>query len=169
MNAQPVIGRCDGTLDHGQSRRFAATQQMTVIQIGVRKLRTEQCVGVFVDLFRGLKVLLVAPVVLKLAFVGRVVPANLGASFIDSAAEVVLQVLARGMHKQIPVIVVDEDRCPVMQQIPTHKVEVSPIQRLIDGEGEIVATLRRAELAQIGVFGKFTSSTLGRGSNRGHG
>ena len=134
-----------------------------------QKLGAKQSIGILVDLLGSFKVLLVAPIVLEFTLGGRVITTDLWSSFVDPAPIILSQMLAGGVNQQVPVIVFDEDGRPIMQQIPTHKVEVLAVHRLVNRQDKIVAAFCRAVLAQIRIFGKIAASLFRRRSYGGHG
>ena len=147
-----------------QRRVAAAAQRMTIGKIGLGELRAHQRVGVFVDLLRRFKVLVVAPIVLELAFIGSVVAADLRPSLVDPAAMILAEVLARRVNEQIPVFSLDEDRGPIVQQIPTNEIEITSRDRGVDVQGKVMAALCRAVFAQVGGLGKVLAATSCRAS-----
>ncbi len=121
------------------------------------KLGTKQGVSVLVDLLGRFKVFFVAPIVLEFALVGRVVTTNLRSGLVDPTSIVVLQVLAGGVDQQVPVVIFDEHGRPIVQQVPTHEVEVPAIDRFVDRQRKIVATFGGAVFAQVRVVGKLAA------------
>ncbi len=122
---------------------------MRFIQIWIRKLWPKQSVRVFVQLLGCLEIFLVAPIVLKLTLIRCVIAADLWPRLVNAATIIILEVLARRMHQQVPVIVINKHRRPIMQEIPTHEIEVSTIHRLVNGQGEVVTTLGGAVITQV--------------------
>ena len=78
-----------------QSGGSAAAEGMLVIDVGIGELRAEHGIGVFVELLGCLEVNLVTPIVLELAFVGRVLATDLRAGFVDAAAVIRLAGVCR--------------------------------------------------------------------------
>jgi hypothetical protein len=72
------------------------------------------------------------------------------------------------MHKQVPVFAFHEQGRPIVQQVPAQKVEVAPINGLVDVQGKVVAALGRAVIAQVRRFRKITAAAFGGRCNRGH-
>lgn len=145
-----------------QTGRLAASQGIFFPSAFFVELWAKQRVGVLVNLFGAFKVFFVAPVIFELAFIRRVITTNLRSRFVDAATVIVAQMFAGRVNEQVPRFVVDENAGTVMQQIPTHEIEVATIDRFIDGECKIVTALGGAVFAQVFVFRKI-ATTLTRG------
>lgn len=135
-----------------QSIGTLTSQRIAKILIGGGKLRTVQCVGIFVDLLRRLKVLLVAPVVIELTLVGRVVATNLRPGFVNPTSMIVLKMFAGGVYEQIPAVFLHENCRAIVQQVPADVVKILAIGRFVDRQCKVVTTLCRAVIAQILAF-----------------
>ena len=141
---------------------------MAIVEARIRELRAKKCVGVLIDLFRGFKVLFVAPIVFEFTFIGRVIAADLRSSLVDAAPKIVPQMFASRVNQQIPVVIVDEHGCPIVQQIPAHEVKIPTIDWFVDGQREIVTALRGAIIAKIRRFWQLAASAFCGRSNGGH-
>ena len=137
---------------------------MLFVAIGIGKLWPEHGIGVLVDLLGRFEVHVIAPIVLELAFIGCVVAADLRPSLVDPAAMILAEVLARRVNEQIPVFSLDEDRGPIVQQIPTNEIEITSRDRGVDVQGKVMAALCRAVFAQVGGLGKVLAATPCRAS-----
>ena len=115
------------------------------------KLRPEHRIGVFVDLLWRLEIFLVAPIVLELTLVRRVVPADLRSCLVDSTSVIITQVLARRVDQKVPIFPLDKYRCTIVQQVPSHEIEVPARDGLVNRKSEVVATLCGAVLAEVRV------------------
>ncbi len=121
---------------------------------GAAGFRGEYSECVFPELFGGFEVLVVDTFVVKFAFVGRVGTADSGAGFVNSAAEVRLDVLAVAGHHQVPGFAVDEDGEGAVEQVPANVVELLASFGAIDLHGEVAAAAGRAVAAEDFPWGK---------------
>lgn len=149
-----------------QPHRFAAADNVLLSPTGLWELRPVHGFGVLVDLFGGLEIPLVAPIVFELALGGGVLTANLGPGLVDSAPIVILKMFTRGVDEQVPGFFIDEHRRPIMQQIPANEVKIFPRNGFVDRQSEIVTTFRRAVIAQVFTLGEISPTANGL---RGHG
>ena len=106
-------------------------------------------VSEFMDLLRCLEVTIVGKGFVKLALVGCVGTTDLGTRLIDAAAMIVLKMFTGRMNQQIPSLPFDKNGGAVMQQIPTHEIEVAFGPGCINCQRKVLATFRRAMVAQI--------------------
>ena len=83
----------------------------------------EHGLGVFGDLLGRFKILVVHPIVLVLAVLGRIFAADLRARGVNPAAVVRLQVLALRVDEQVPRAVFDEHGRVIVQQKPADVLE----------------------------------------------
>jgi hypothetical protein len=61
------------------------------------------------------------------------------------------------VDEQVPHIVFYEHARPIVEQVPTHEIEVLFAGRLIDGKSKILTTFRRAIIAKAFSFGNLIS------------
>ena len=141
---------------------------MLSIAIRLRELRTEQSVRILVNLLGCLKIFFVTPIVFEFTFCGGVVAANLRSRFVDTASMIGLKMLAGGVDQKVPVFTLNKNRCPVVQQIPADEVKISPIDRFIDCESEVMAALSCAIFAKICISRKITPSAFRHLLNHRH-
>lgn len=145
--------------DHGD---FAIRKRLSEDgkQLGFRRadgipVAMKTSFGVLGDLLGGFEVHFVDGVFVEFAVIRRVVAANLRAGVIDSASVVGLQVFARGMHEQVPNFVLDENGGAIVEEVPSHEVEVLMCGRFFDGECEVAAATRGAVIAKAFAGGDF--------------
>ncbi len=141
---------------------------MTRLGVRIDELWSEQCIRIFIDLFSCLEIFFIAPVIFELAFVGRVLATDLWSSFVDPTAEVTLQVLARRVNQQVPIVIVNKDRRAVVQQVPTHEVKITTTDRFVNRQGEVMTALGSAMFTQVCGRRKVASPSSGRWGNRRH-
>ena len=110
--------------------------------------RTEKGFGIFRDLFGQFKILVVNPTVFVFAFVGLVVTADVRSGFINAAQVVVLQHVTLCMNEKEPIVTVEKDGRLVMQQIPSHEIELALAFGGIDRQCKITATLGSTKFAE---------------------
>ena len=103
---------------------------------------------VFCYLFGRFPIVIIDPILVVLALVGRVGATDLGASFVDTAEAVGLQVLARRVDYQIPVATLNKNARPLVQQEPSHVVKVAPSGWLVHRQGKVAAAFRCAKRTQ---------------------
>lgn len=106
-------------------------------------------VGKFVKLLRRLKVAIVSKRFVELAFGCRVIATNLRTRVIDAAAVIILEMFTSRMNQQIPGRVFHEHGGPIVQQVPTHKIEIALGLRRVDCQREVLAAFACAMVAQI--------------------
>ncbi len=140
-----------------QTGRSSASQRVAFFACWTGKLGTEEGVRVLIDLLGSLKVFFVAPIVLEFAFDGRVIATNLRARLVNATSIVILQVLAGRVDEQVPVVVFNENGRPVVQQVPTHEVEIPAIDRYLNRQRKIMATFGDAVFAEVRIVGKLAA------------
>ena len=100
--------------------------------------------GVLFDLLGKLKILVVNPKIVVFALFCRVFPTNVRANVVYAAKIVIPKMLTRRVNEQIPIVFLDEHARMLVQQKPTHIIELLPGIRLVDGQREIAAAFRVA-------------------------
>ena len=99
----------------GQARRSTGTKRMLRLAVWLGELRSEKCVRILIDLLRCLKILFVAPIILKLTFRGGVISTDLRPSLINTAPMIGLQMLTGRVNQQIPILSLDKNRGSIVQ------------------------------------------------------
>lgn len=92
---------------------------------------------VFVDLFRRLEILLVCPIIFVLAFIRRVLSADLRTSEVDTTAMIGLEMLAGGVDQQIPLVIFDEDSGCFMEQVPSDEIVILSRRGVVDRQRKV--------------------------------
>lgn len=105
-------------------------------------------VGVFFDLLGALEETVITGVVVEFAVVGRITAANRGAVGVDSAAIVVVDVVALVVNQQIPTVVIHKDRNIPMEHVPAEIVVVLPVNRSVDRESKVSTALGGAVITE---------------------
>lgn len=113
--------------------------------------------GVLGDLFGCLEVHFVDSILVEFAVIGQVIAADLGTRVVDPASMIRLQVFAGGMHEEVPDVVLDKNGGSIVEQVPTHEVEILFAAGLFDGEGKVTAALGRAVIAEAFSGGNFVA------------
>jgi len=70
---------------------------------------------VFDNLFCGFEVMIVDTIVVEFAGIGGIVATDLRPRFVDAAAIVAAKMFAYGMHQQVPILIFDKHRSPIVQ------------------------------------------------------
>ena len=158
MQGKPT-GSLPTTLDSSQRQagRSSASQRIAFFARWTGKLRTEEGVSVLINLFGSLKVFFVAPIVFEFALDGRVIATDLRSCLVNATSIVILQVFAGGVDEQVPVVVFNKNGRPVVQQVPTHEVEIPAIDRYLNRQRKIMATFGGAVFAEVRVVGKLAA------------
>jgi hypothetical protein len=95
------------------------------------------------------KVLIVRIRIVELTLFGGVLPANIGARFVDAASIVFLQMFTNGVHQQVPGFAFSEQRSPIVQQVPSQVVKIRRGSRCVNRKSKIATALCRAVVAKI--------------------
>ena len=120
---------------HRQHRQLDAA-----IRAGTFFLR-QNGFGVFGDLFRRFEELVVAGVVVVFAVFRRVLAANLRAGLVDAATVVRQEMVAIGVHHQVPGSVLDEERHSPVNHVPAEVLEFFPRRRASRWEGRNIGSI----------------------------
>ncbi len=104
--------------------------------------------GVFPELFGGLEVLVIDAVIVIFAFVSGVCAADIGASFVDAAAVIRLDMFAVSGDDEEPGFAVHEDGEGSVEHVPANVVELLSGGGGIDLHGEIAAAASGAVAAE---------------------
>jgi len=129
-----------GLAQEGQKFRFGASYRGPIAVV--------TCFRVFGDLFGRFKIHLVDGVLIELAITGRVIATDLGAGVINSAPVVGLKMFARSVDEQIPHVVFHKHARAIVEQVPTHEVEILFARRFFNGKCEVAAAFRGAIIAE---------------------
>jgi hypothetical protein len=111
------------------------------------RLVVEQGLNVVLHLLGRFEVTLVHVIVFVFATVGVVLSTNLWACFVNTATMVRLQVFANCMHQDVPSAIVDEYRCPIVQQEPANEVVIALFGRCFHRQRKVTTTFGRAVIA----------------------
>jgi len=104
--------------------------------------------GVLSDLFGCLEIHFVNGILVEFAVVGQVIAADLRTRVVDAASMIGLQVFASGMDEEVPDVVLDKHGGAIVEQVPSHEVEILFATGLFDGEGKVTAAFCRAVIAE---------------------
>ena len=102
-----------------------------------RDTASQHRVGVFVDLLGAFEETVITGVVVEFTGVGRITAADRGAVCIDSAAILIVDVVALVVNQQVPTVVIDKDRNVPMEHVPTEMFVVLSVNRSVDRESKV--------------------------------
>ena len=111
-------------------------------------MASQHRVGVFFDLLGALEETVITGVVVEFAVVGRITAANRGAVGVDSAAIVVVDVVALVVNQQIPTVVIHKDRHNPLKHVPAEIFVVLSVNRSVDRESIVSTALGGAVITE---------------------
>lgn len=131
---------------------------------GRNEVDAKNRLGILPDLVGTFEDAIVDPVVVVLAIVGVIVPANLWPGVVDAAPVVWQQMLAGLVDHQVPLIFFNEDidGPRAVHDVPAEVVKILSRFGCVDGQGNVLATFGGTEFAKIRVLGKVLSFRLSR-------